>query len=73
MHDPGENFLVVSGRASFELVMKSIRFGFPLMVAVGAPSSLAIDMAIEHGMTLVGFVKEENVSVYSFPGRISIS
>ncbi len=70
---PGECFLVVSGRASFELVLKSIRFGFPLMVAVGAPSSLAIDMATEHAMTLVGFVRGDNISVYSSPGRVSIS
>ena len=70
---PGDGFLVVSGRASFELVLKSIRFGFPLMVAVGAPSSLAIDMAKEHDMTLVGFVKDDKISVYSSPRRISVS
>tara|TARA_B100000676_G_scaffold250135_1_gene254541 strand:+ start:77 stop:880 length:804 start_codon:yes stop_codon:yes gene_type:complete len=68
--NPGDNFIVVSGRASFELVLKSVRFGFPMLVAVGAPSSLAVDMATEHGMTLVGFVKEEKISVYSFPGRV---
>ena len=43
------------------------------MVAVGAPSSLAIGMAMEHGMTLVGFVKDDKISVYSSPGRVSIS
>ena len=43
------------------------------MVAVGAPSSLAIDMATEHAMTLVGFVRGDNISVYSSPGRVSIS
>jgi len=53
--------------------LKSIRFGFPLMVAVGAPSSLAIDMAKEHDMTLVGFVKDDKISVYSSPRRISVS
>ena len=73
IENPKEGFLVVSGRASFELVLKSIRFGFPLMVAVGAPSSLAIGMAMEHGMTLVGFVKDDKISVYSSPGRVSIS
>ena len=67
-----EGFLVVSGRASFELTYKAIRCGIPIFIAVGAPSSMAVDMSIEHGMTLIGFVKNEVASVYSYPSRIII-
>tara|TARA_Y200000002_G_C22541159_1_gene604043 strand:- start:292 stop:966 length:675 start_codon:yes stop_codon:yes gene_type:complete len=67
-----EGFLVVSGRASFELTYKAIRCGIPIFIAVGAPSSMAVDMSIEHGMTLIGFVKNEVASVYSYPSRVII-
>ena len=67
-----EGFLVVSGRASFELTYKAIRCGIPIFIAVGAPSSMAIEMSIEHGMTLIGFVKNEVASVYSYPSRVII-
>ena len=67
-----EGFLVVSGRASFELTYKAIRCGIPIFIAVGAPSSMAVEMSIEHGMTLIGFVKNEVASVYSSPGRVII-
>ncbi len=60
----------VSGRASFELVQKSIRAGFSIMVAIGAPSSLAIDLANEHGLTLVCFAKNESITVYTGIRRI---
>ena len=62
--------VVVSGRASFELVQKSLRAGFPIMVALGAPSSLAIDLALEHGMTLVGFAKKNKITIFSGSKRI---
>ena len=65
-----EGYLVVSGRASFELAYKAIRCGIPIFIAVGAPSSMAIEMSIEHGMTLIGFVKNSTASVYSCPSRI---
>jgi len=60
----------VSGRASYELVQKSIRAGFPIMIAIGAPSSLAVDLAREHGMTLGCFAKDESITLYSGVRRI---
>ena len=67
-----DGFLVVSGRASFELTYKAIRCGIPIFIAVGAPSSMAVEMSMEHGMTLIGFVKNEVASVYSCPSRVII-
>jgi len=66
-----DEFVVVSGRASFDLVQKSLRAGFPVMVSIGAPSTLAIDMANEHGMTLACFAKQDSISVYSGLRRLS--
>jgi len=62
--------VVVSGRASFELVQKSLRAGFPVFISVGAPSSLAVDLANEHGMTLICFAGENRMTVFSGSGRI---
>jgi FdhD protein len=67
-----DGFLVVSGRASFELTYKALRCGIPIFIAVGAPSSMAVEMSMEHGMTLIGFVKNEVASVYSCPSRVII-
>ena len=67
-----EGFLVVSGRASFELTYKAIRCGIPIFIAVGAPSSMAVEMSIEYGMTLIGFVKNDVASVYTSPSRVII-
>ena len=66
-----ESFILFSGRLSFELVHKARRAGIPVLIAIGAPSSLAIDIALEHGLTLVGFTKNNNMTVYSGRGRIS--
>jgi FdhD protein len=70
-HLPLSNrILMVSGRVSFEIVQKAAIAGIPMICAVSAPSSLAVQTAVELGMTMVGFVRGSSFNVYSDPGRV---
>ncbi len=69
LHD---TLLLVSGRVSFELVQKAAMAGIPLLVAVGAPTDLAVDTATRMGMTLIGFLRGERCNVYTRPDRLGL-
>ena len=62
--------LILSGRTSFELIHKAALAGIPVVVSIGAPSSLAVDAAWEYEITLAGFLQADRFNIYSFPRRI---
>jgi len=66
----GASLLFVSGRTSYEIVQKAFLAGIPIVGAVSAPSTLAIDLAREAGVTLVGFVRADSFNIYAHPDRI---
>jgi FdhD protein len=67
-----EYLMMASGRTSFEILQKALMAGIPIVAAVGAPSSLAIDLAQEFNMTLIGFVRNHSFNIYSNPDRVAL-
>jgi FdhD protein len=65
-----DHIVLLSGRASFELVQKALRAGVAVLAAIGAPSSLAVNLAVASGLTLVGFLREHHCNIYSHPHRL---
>ena len=65
--------LMVSGRASFELAQKAVMAGIPILAAVSAPSSLAVDLATESGLTVIGFLRGTSMNIYSHAERVEVS
>ena len=63
--------LLVSGRVSFEIAQKAVMAGVPILAAVSAPSSLAVDLAAQAGLTLIAFLRDESMNIYTRPDRVS--
>jgi len=65
-----QSLILVSGRTSFELVQKALMADVPVLAAIGAPSSLAVQLALRHDLTLVGFLKADSFNIYHSPQRV---
>lgn len=65
-----QHILLVSGRVSFEIMQKALAGGIPILAAISAPSSLAVDFARDSGQTLIAFLRGETMNVYAHPGRL---
>jgi FdhD protein len=68
MHD---KILITSGRASYEMVTKAIRAGIPIVASASAPTSLAVQLAHDRGLTLVGYLRGSRMNVYTHPDRLT--
>ncbi|WP_214408756.1 formate dehydrogenase accessory sulfurtransferase FdhD [Sphaerisporangium fuscum] len=67
------HLLLVSGRTSYEIMQKALAAGLPMVCGVSAPSSLAVDLAREFGITLVGFLRDQRFNIYASPERVSLA
>jgi FdhD protein len=68
-----QHVLLLSGRISFEIMQKALAGGIPIIAAVSAPTSLAVQFAAESGQTLIGFLRNQRMNIYTHPNRIRLS